>query len=311
MQRLAQLEHHVVGDVDQRRDRALARALQAPLHPGRRRRRGVHVADHARRRSGRNLRDRRSSPGTSRRSARGPVGVSGGTSGAPVSAATSRATPSTDRQSARFGVSLSVRSRSSSASTSRTIAADRRVGRQREQARRGRRRAPARRRAQHARATRRRAPSRLLDRRVPGQLGADERARRLHPGRDVRRAADDRERSRPAPHRPCTRVSRSAFGMLGDRQHLRRPRPRRTAARPGRSLRPRGRPSSAGARAPRWSTRGSTIVRSQFSENFIARRSGELPQEAQVVLEEQAQVVDRRSAASSGGRAPCRTRSPM
>ena len=47
VQRPAELEHDVVGDVDQRRDAALARALEAPAHPLRRRRRGVHVADHA------------------------------------------------------------------------------------------------------------------------------------------------------------------------------------------------------------------------------------------------------------------------
>ena len=41
VQRLAQLEHHVVGDVDDRRDRADAAALEALLHP--RRRRGARV----------------------------------------------------------------------------------------------------------------------------------------------------------------------------------------------------------------------------------------------------------------------------
>ena len=47
VQRPAELEHHVVGDVDQRRDRALAGALEALAHPFRRRRRGVDAADHA------------------------------------------------------------------------------------------------------------------------------------------------------------------------------------------------------------------------------------------------------------------------
>ena len=46
VQRPAQFEHHVVGHVHQRRDRALAGALQAPAHPLRRRRRGVDVADY-------------------------------------------------------------------------------------------------------------------------------------------------------------------------------------------------------------------------------------------------------------------------
>ncbi len=51
------------------------------------------------------------------------TGAIGGTeSGAPVSAATSRATPSTERQSARLGVSLMTKTLSSSARTRRTSA---------------------------------------------------------------------------------------------------------------------------------------------------------------------------------------------
>ena len=41
--RLAQLEHHVVGDVDRQRDRPHARELDAAGHPVRRRRRGVEA----------------------------------------------------------------------------------------------------------------------------------------------------------------------------------------------------------------------------------------------------------------------------
>ena len=52
-ERPAELEHHVVRDVDQRRDRALAAARQALDHPRRRRRLGVDVADRRGRRSGR------------------------------------------------------------------------------------------------------------------------------------------------------------------------------------------------------------------------------------------------------------------
>src|SRR5882762_8724992 len=47
VQRPAELEHHVVRHVDERRDRALPRAFQTPAHPLRRRRRGADVADHA------------------------------------------------------------------------------------------------------------------------------------------------------------------------------------------------------------------------------------------------------------------------
>ena len=41
----AKLEHHVVGNVDQRADRALAAALQALDHPGRCLRARVDAAD--------------------------------------------------------------------------------------------------------------------------------------------------------------------------------------------------------------------------------------------------------------------------
>jgi hypothetical protein len=44
VQRLAEFEHHVVGDVDQRADRADAAALEAALHPFRRRRLGIDAA---------------------------------------------------------------------------------------------------------------------------------------------------------------------------------------------------------------------------------------------------------------------------
>ena len=46
VQRLAQLEHHIVGDVDHHRDAAQARALDAATHPRRRGRGGVHVGEH-------------------------------------------------------------------------------------------------------------------------------------------------------------------------------------------------------------------------------------------------------------------------
>ena len=47
VQRLAQLEHHVVGDVDDQRDRAHPGPEQPPLHPPRRRRRRVDPVDAA------------------------------------------------------------------------------------------------------------------------------------------------------------------------------------------------------------------------------------------------------------------------
>ena len=48
MQRLAQLEHHVVGDIDRWADGAQARAAQPLLQPVRRRPGVVYAADHAR-----------------------------------------------------------------------------------------------------------------------------------------------------------------------------------------------------------------------------------------------------------------------
>ncbi len=47
VQRLAQFEHHVIGDVDQRRDGADAAALEAPLHPVRRWRPGIDALEDA------------------------------------------------------------------------------------------------------------------------------------------------------------------------------------------------------------------------------------------------------------------------
>ena len=79
--------------------------------------------------------------GSSTRTARsarlvtGDAAAGGGTSGAPVTAATSRAMPSTDRQSARFGVILSVISASSSCEHVAHVGAHGRVVGQREQAR--------------------------------------------------------------------------------------------------------------------------------------------------------------------------------
>ena len=47
VQRLAEFEHHVIGDVDQRRDGADATALEAPFHPVRRRRPGIDALEDA------------------------------------------------------------------------------------------------------------------------------------------------------------------------------------------------------------------------------------------------------------------------
>ncbi len=115
MQRLAEFEHHVVGDVDDRGDRADAAALEALLHPRRRRRARVDALDDA----GAKARARErvldadaaaSSAAARRRCERRRRDRT------PVIAPTSRAMPRIDRQSARFGVSFSVSSESSRSS---------------------------------------------------------------------------------------------------------------------------------------------------------------------------------------------------
>ena len=89
VQRLAQLEHHVVGDVDDRRDRADAAALEALLHP-RGRRRPRHrcprsMRRHEARAGGRVLDAHRA---LRRGVVTGAGAIAGGASGAPVTAAT-------------------------------------------------------------------------------------------------------------------------------------------------------------------------------------------------------------------------------
>jgi len=118
VQRLTQLEHHVVGDVDDGRDGTNTAALEALLHPGWRGGRGIDRFDDARNETGarvgvldadfalRATRHRRRRIGE-------------GHQRALVIAATSRAIPRIDRQSARLGVILSVISESSRPSAAR------------------------------------------------------------------------------------------------------------------------------------------------------------------------------------------------
>ena len=115
VQRLAELEHHVVRDVDDRLDRpnarraATARASRAACG-----RCAKGRAARGRRTAG-NSRRRRARSGTSRRSSRQPAGAVGCASFALRRAASSRAMPMTLKQSPRFGVTLI----SSTASSSR------------------------------------------------------------------------------------------------------------------------------------------------------------------------------------------------
>jgi hypothetical protein len=193
-------------------------ALEAPPHPGRgraARRRRRSPAAVTRACVGRIENDRRalacrSSPRLDRRMK---------LAGAPVRAATSRATPSSDRQSARFGVSLSVSRRSSRSRWRRMSSptgaaasgpADRRRLRQC--------RVPGR--AEHAEGLDA-AHLADLDLKTTRQLGAGQRTRHLDPGGSVRarrrRSAAVRRRRR----RPGTDVEAIGIRMPVDGEHLR------------------------------------------------------------------------------------------
>ena len=173
-------------------------ALQALLHPVRGRRAGVDVADHASGEAAAAFR-----VGDAHREGfvdhvRHRRNLRAAASFARVSAATSRATPSTDRQSARLGVSLMRDQLVVEGVVLAEVAADRRVRRQREQAAVVVGEAQLARRAQHALAFDA-AHLRGLDleglvRRFARQLRTDERAGHFHAGGDVRRAADDGKR---------------------------------------------------------------------------------------------------------------------
>ena len=102
--RPAELEHHVVGDVDRQRDRAHAREREPLRHPVRgRRRRGRCRSPRGPRRPG-SRRGRRSRPGSRRRWARGPRAAPDRCTARRTPSAASRATPRSDRAYARSGL---------------------------------------------------------------------------------------------------------------------------------------------------------------------------------------------------------------
>ena len=101
----------------------------------------------------------------------------------------------------------------------------------------------------------------------------------------------------PVPASTLQTLSRSALGCCSTAQHLAHHDAARTAARPARTPRPRGRPWSAGRRARRVVRRGSHERRAASSQGIAlrclrTRAFSELLEEAQVAVEEQAQVVD-------------------
>ena len=231
VQRLAELEHHVVRDVDDRVNRralrrgAGARAARAASRGVARRPRSTRPAKRGQRAPAFE-RDRE-------RVARAWLRRPGGALRERVlrRAASSRAMPSTLKQSPRFGVTLTSRigvvevqilgeracpsgaSASSISSPSTSSSELELLGR-----------------AQHA-VRLHAAKLRGADRLAARQRGADARERRLHAGGDVRRAADDlvRPRRRRRPRRPTA---------VGVRMRLRAStsQPRRCRARAGQRL---------------------------------------------------------------------------
>ena len=266
VQRLPQFEHHVVGDVDDGGNRANAAALEPLLHPRRRRRRGVDAVDQprdeARTRGGvldAHLRaSRRSRPVSPR--------ACGSATARRCAAATSRAMPASDRQSARFGVSLSVSSASSSASASRKIGAGRECIVERQQAAGVVGQPELLRGAEHA-VRLDAAHRRALDRESAGQHRAFERARREHARGGVRRAADDRScRAADVDHADATADRRS--GAAPPLRFWRRPRAENGGRGAATSSTSRPAIVSASHSAP-CEIGGSHSVRSQRSENFM------------------------------------------
>ena len=184
-------------------------------------------------------------------------------------AATSRAMPSSDRQSARLGVSLSVISVSSSASASRRSAPG---GERRRRARAG----PPR---------RRRCPSSFAEHSMPLRLDAahrralDREAAGQHARRRARTAPSCRRRRWARRRRSCSAlaaagVDRAHAQAVGVRDAARRARcarrrRRRTAARRARRPRPRG-PAivSRVAQRPRCRAADRHSVRSQCFGEF-------------------------------------------
>ena len=201
----------------------------------------------------------------------GVAATGGAASGMPVMAAMSRAMPSTDRQSARFGVILSVISVSSSASASRRSAPDAARPAEAPASRRVVVDAELARRAQHALRFDAAHRGRARCASPPGSSRADGRARRQHADGGVGRAADDAQAARradvdhayakPVGVRMRTRLRRSA-----------RRRRRRRAGAAG-SVASTSSPAIVScSHSPAVSSGGSTIVRSQRSENFMRMR---------------------------------------
>ncbi len=168
--------------------------------------------------------------------------------------------------------------------------ADRRVGRQRQQAAVVLGETQFARRAEHAEALDA-AHLGLLDLDA-GQLGADQRAGHLHVRRDIGRAADDLQRRRARRHRPCRASAcrhRDAFRSTA----LRRDHDVRKRRAPPAGVSSTSRPAMvsrwhSSSRRERWIDEGAQPGFGKLHDRFLLK----LGQEAQIALEEQAQIVD-------------------
>ena len=224
----------------------------------------------------------------------------GGFSGAPVSAATSRATPKTLRTWPRLGVSLSVKSVSSSCRWPRrsapTGAASSRISRPPWSSE------SLSSRAEHSMpwlSTPRSLPSLMRNGLVAlarrRQLGADQRQRHLDAGAHVRRAADDVRAARRRRRPPGRRAAGRRSGCLATSSTSPTTTPWNGGATGRRSL-----DLQAGHRQPVGELGGrdrrvAELAQPGLGELHVVSSAGgqaELAQEAQVAVEEQAQVVD-------------------
>jgi hypothetical protein len=189
----------------------------------------------------------------------------------PASAATSRAMPVSDRQSARFGVSLSVKLVVVEIEIVTDRLPNRRIGRQDQQTGGlfgdteflGR--------AQHARGLDA-AHLGELDNEIAGQLGTGQGARHAQADGNIRRTADDGRRRRAGID--LADIETVGIGMLDDFEHLRDD----DVVELGRD-RLQTSSTSRPAMVSRWESSsldsfGSTRVRSQDSENFMRIASG-------------------------------------
>ena len=205
-ERPAELEHHVVRDVDQRARRSAgrsapgARTIQRGVGAAR-----IDVADDAAREAAAADRAPRSRTGSAPSAARtGTVRERRRLAAARRSApTTSRATPRTLRQSAEVRRQLEREHRVVERRAPRAHRRRPRASRRARASPRGRRTARARAPSTACRwlSTPRSLPSLISKARRPPrrrQLGADQRARRLHAGAHVRRAADDLRAARRA-----------------------------------------------------------------------------------------------------------------